>query len=755
MAYTINKYNGEELIVLEDGTIDTSTSIGLVGRNYVGYGETQNENFVFILENFANDAPPSRPLTGQLWFNTSNNLMNVYDGISWSVVGAAELSDVEPDSSNDGALWLRTTDNTLYVWNGTGWTFIGPETAPGFGTTRCRSGILKDINGKDHAVIFVEIDGIVTAVCSSTEFTVDPSNSVPNVSNNIIVGINLSNVAKLNGSITGNAENATRLKNVRLINGVAFDGQQDITIKASTTKKHIRGTYLVGSDFDGSSDITWAVDASSSNQIGKVVARDSQGNFSAGTITADIIGNISGDVTSTGTSRFDRVEATIFVGATLTGNAFSANQFSTPRKINGVSFDGTKDIIVPAAAATLTGSALNPTVTASSLTSVGTLSLLSVADAGISVGSGNQLQAFVDSGTPTIRSNTGKLNFDIGESGPDVSFVNSSTSLLLGGPNAPAIVGDNTTNLGIPGYKFDKIYANELKGNADSATTAITSTNIAGGGPGSIPYQTAAGTTTFLNIGANGYVLRARTGNVIQWEALNFEQLNKGIHINMINPTTNAVVDYFNSSSPVTISVDATASNTANKLVVRDNNGDFSAGTVTANLAGNVTGDVTGNLTGNVTGNVTGNLTGTATNAITSTNANFSTTQPVGTSNTTIATTQFVQQEISSSRIRSLVLSSGSGSINVTSPSSQYREIIQAFMPANTVPSGTQFYLIINNQYAVSGSSVSGSRWISAYQWGTLSVSTSTTIYDSSLGYRLVYQSNGTSWNYTGSWSYV
>jgi hypothetical protein len=58
MAYIINRFDGTELTVLEDGTIDTTTSLGLVGRNYVGYGETQNENYVFLLENFANDAPP-------------------------------------------------------------------------------------------------------------------------------------------------------------------------------------------------------------------------------------------------------------------------------------------------------------------------------------------------------------------------------------------------------------------------------------------------------------------------------------------------------------------------------------------------------------------------------------------------------------------------------------------------------------------------------------------------------------------------
>ncbi len=83
MAYIINKYSGEQLIVLEDGTIDTSTSLGLVGRNYVGYGETQNENFVYLLENFANPSPPSRPLTGQIWFDTSSGLANIYDGSQW------------------------------------------------------------------------------------------------------------------------------------------------------------------------------------------------------------------------------------------------------------------------------------------------------------------------------------------------------------------------------------------------------------------------------------------------------------------------------------------------------------------------------------------------------------------------------------------------------------------------------------------------------------------------------------------------
>ena len=57
MAYIINKTNGEQLLILEDGTLNTDTSLGLLGKNTIGYGEVQNENFVHLLENFAGVAP--------------------------------------------------------------------------------------------------------------------------------------------------------------------------------------------------------------------------------------------------------------------------------------------------------------------------------------------------------------------------------------------------------------------------------------------------------------------------------------------------------------------------------------------------------------------------------------------------------------------------------------------------------------------------------------------------------------------------
>jgi hypothetical protein len=595
MAYTINKFNGETLIVLDDGTIDTSTSLGLVGRNYVGYGETQNENFIFLLENFANDAPPSRPLQGQLWYNNTNNLVYVYNGSSWAVVGSAVLGDTPPEEPTAGALWLRTPINTLNVWTGTTWAFIGPEAVPGFGITRARSATVQDSNGDNRAVIFLEIDEAPIALCSSVAFTINPSTPLAYFNSNIIVGINMAVNAKLNGSVTGNAASADRLSTGRFINNVNFDGQSNITIKASTTNRLTKGEYLTGSNFDGSEPTTWGVDATSANVIGKVVVRNSEGGFAAGTITANVIGNLTGNVNSSGTSQFNIIEANQFIGATLTGNAFSASQLETPRKINGVNFDATQDITVTAAAGTLTGNTLNSTVTTSTLTSVGTLVNLNVNDTGISVGSSGQLQMIVDGSIPTVRSITGTLNFDIGETGPDISFVNSATSLSLGGPNSPAILGDNTTNLGITGYKFNNVYANSFLGNATTSTLSVSATNLVGGGLGAIPYQTAPGTTEMLGLGAAGTVLTAQAGGVA-WATVSRESLTKGGYVNLVNTTNPGVsVDSFTGLVAATISVDATTTNTASKVVARDASGNFAAGTITASLVGNVTGNVIGN----------------------------------------------------------------------------------------------------------------------------------------------------------------
>lgn len=750
MSYTINKFGGEQLVVLEDGTIDTTTTLGLVGRNYVGYGETQNENFVWLLENFANSNPPARPLQGQTWYNSDTKLLHVYDGAKWVVVGAAVLSATMPPDAARGEIWLDTVANQLHVWDGAAWQFIGPENVAGFsGVTRAQSTTLLDSTNVSRPVILLKVAGTVVAICTSTAFTINPSNSIAGFAN-LVAGITMSTLRRFAGDIDGTATKATRFETPRNINGVPFDGAYDITIRSSTTRSLLKGDYLLGSNFDGSNETTWSVNASSENSIGKIVARNSAGGFSAGTINADFVGDLTGDVTSSGISYFNTVHAAAFVGPTLSGNADTATKFQTARTINGVAFDGTANITITSNAQTLTGSYINAGVTESSLVAVGVLRDLAVANAGITLGSGNQFRLLVDGSTPTIRSATGTLNFDMGDAGPDISFVNSATAFSLSGPPAPAILGDNSTNLGIPGYKFNNIYANTLVGNAQTSTLAVTATNIAGGGAGSLPYQTAAGTTAMLPIATAGYVLKSGAGGTLVWSAPTFEGLTPGDYLALKRTDTGAPLTDYTTVYPTTIYVDATPNNTVSKVVARDVSGNFSANIITATLNGNASTATNANYATSAGSATTAVTATTATNA---TNASYSVTQTNFDGSTKIATTKYVDNMVNLLAPAKMTISAPTP--NVTSPDSHYVSIINAYIPASSVTPGTIFYLTINVLYASTTSSVGGGRWINAYQWGTLSVSSSTTLYNSSLGYKLSYYSNGSTWIYTGSWSFV
>ena len=604
MAYTINRFSGEELIVLQDGTIDTTTSIGLVGRNYVGYGETQNENFVFLLENFANDSAPARPISGQTWFDTSANLMNVYDGTDWKVLGSAILSATAPSNPADGNLWLKTPDNQLYMYTGAEWLLVGPESAVGFGATKALTTIISDTVGRTYPVIKVLVDDNVVAIISSASFTISAGDAVTGF-DTLDAGINLSTLYTVKGNLNGIAETANRLETPRRINGVTFDGSQDITLSSTTTNRLVGGEYILGNDFDGSSQITWDIDATSANQVGKIVARNSAGGFSAGTITADeFVGDLSGNVSvSEGTSTFNIVQATRFIGATLSGNALTATQLQNAVEINGVAFDGSQNVTVPAAAGTLTGSTISPSVTFSSLERLGLLESLRVLDAGIQVGSGNQFKVSIDGSSNSVltaQTTNRELKLELTDSsrptGAGASLLPSSLSLAIGGDNAPALVpiSDGDTNLGNPNREWNKVYANNLIGNADTATLASSTTNIAGGGAGSVPYQTAVGTTAFVAAGTPGYVLTAQSGNGVAWAPASTERLSKKVS-NSYLVFDGGVGTYYDGTVAVTLSVDADTANTASKVVARDGSGNFSAGTITADLTGDVTGNVSGN----------------------------------------------------------------------------------------------------------------------------------------------------------------
>jgi hypothetical protein len=288
---------------------------------------------------------------------------------------------------------------------------------------------------------------------------------------NLLKGINISSNSVLQGEVAGNSSSSTKLKTARTINNVPFDGTANIIVKSDTNNSLIRGDYLLGNNFNGANQVTWSVDASSDNIIGKVVVRDSSGNFSAQDITAVAFnGTLSGNVNATsGTSYFNKIISPLIEGLVYTGNAASATRLNPGRFINGVLFDGTTNITVPAAAGTLTGNTINPSVLNSNLQTVGILTSLSVADAGVNIGNGNKVKLSANLSQPKITGD-GSLEISV-EGGASIKFVQPVEATQQGGPSAPAIISnDPSINIGGPTKKFDKVYANAFIGNADSAT---------------------------------------------------------------------------------------------------------------------------------------------------------------------------------------------------------------------------------------------------------------------------------------------
>jgi hypothetical protein len=140
MAYTINLTNGTTFATITDGTVNTASSMTLVGKNYAGYGQFLDDNFIHLLENSANTTAPTAPLTGQLWWDSTNTLLKVYSGTTWKVISGATSSSTAPSPAVQGDLWYDTTNQQLKVCSVAPSTFI--VVGPAYSSIEGQSGAI-------------------------------------------------------------------------------------------------------------------------------------------------------------------------------------------------------------------------------------------------------------------------------------------------------------------------------------------------------------------------------------------------------------------------------------------------------------------------------------------------------------------------------------------------------------------------------------------------------------------------------------
>jgi hypothetical protein len=175
MTYTINHYDGTLLLNLVDGILNTtSTDLSLVGKNYSGFGEAINNNFVRLLENFASpgSVPPSKPLEGQIWYNKSEARLKVYSGSGWKGASGTIVQDTVPVNLTTGDIWIDSAQKKMYFYDGTNLIETAKQWSDFQGKTATTAETIFDIAGNPRNILNLYVNGQRMAIFSSETFTI-------------------------------------------------------------------------------------------------------------------------------------------------------------------------------------------------------------------------------------------------------------------------------------------------------------------------------------------------------------------------------------------------------------------------------------------------------------------------------------------------------------------------------------------------------------------------------------------------------
>jgi len=461
MPYTINftDVTNKGSVTVEDNDINQSTSLSFVGRNTTSYGVEFNQNFLKLLENFANITAPSNPVEGQLWYDSTagNEQLKVYDGTNWVASGGLKKATSEPGASNSltGDLWVDTDNQQLYLYTGSGWTLIGPEYAGGLSTGVSPVTILAQDN-IEYTSLQIEIDAKPVAIISTNTFT--PRAEI-NGFGQINPGINLS-TADITGAgaarFYGPAEQAENLVVAGEKIAAANFLRGDVV---STTTNQLKVNTDDGIILGSGNQVTLGVEG----QIG-VISHNTSG------ASLDIRVNDQGT-----TKTVMRVDSTTNIGINNTAPSEALDVTGNIKVSQGITIDGT---------------------TAS--TNFGTGSLIVKGGAGVAgdVNIGGTINVQGDTETRDII--------------PDVTNTRNIGSLAnkYTGIYATTFVGNLTGNV-----------TGQVSGRAGSADKLSSSTNFTLAGEVSAPTITfdgqAGGTTkTFQTTVANSFISnKTYTGN--------------------------------------------------------------------------------------------------------------------------------------------------------------------------------------------------------------------------------------------------
>ena len=225
MAYTIKKSDGTTLATIADGTVNTTaTNLNLPGALYVGYGQSLNENLVYLLENFASDSTPiGTNLQGQLWFDKAHQTLNVFTNNGYTPVSGITTGSSFPVTQKDGDIFFNTNTNQLYISIAGAFELIGPLYTKVQGISGAVPVVLNDgsITGITHNIIQLQFGNTVIATFSTDNpflpsppidgftyinpgITLNSSFAGTTFNSNVVGALTGSVTGNLTGNVTGN-----------------------------------------------------------------------------------------------------------------------------------------------------------------------------------------------------------------------------------------------------------------------------------------------------------------------------------------------------------------------------------------------------------------------------------------------------------------------------------------------------------------------------------------------------------------------
>jgi hypothetical protein len=232
MAYQINKTDGTVVATVADGQVDIlSTDLTLIGKNYSGFGEALNENFIKLLENFASTTRPTHPIRGQIWFDVSELKLKVYSGTQFLPVSSATIANTQPASLGVGDLWFNDVDRQLYFYDGTTVILLGPSYSASQGLSGLKVASILDTLNQTRVVTYLYNNGILLGIFAKDSFT--PKVAISGFTGNVVPGFNAGNLAGLKFAVTcTNSESlggVTAATYVRKDTSNSINGQLQLT----------------------------------------------------------------------------------------------------------------------------------------------------------------------------------------------------------------------------------------------------------------------------------------------------------------------------------------------------------------------------------------------------------------------------------------------------------------------------------------------------------------------------------------------